>query len=136
MTIANQMLSLVGSIQPDPFSPEHVPQATPVTAPTTSHRKTSRLGRVDPAALSEREVDAMVEDDGVEYRELDEEDPFAMLGKQADEEERRAKEAQAEATRKDKEQKRKRKDKDKVDKEKVDVGAVGEKNKKKKMKKS
>jgi len=28
-TVANQMLSLVGSIQPDPFSPEHVPQAKP-----------------------------------------------------------------------------------------------------------
>ncbi|KAI0028787.1 hypothetical protein K488DRAFT_31326, partial [Vararia minispora EC-137] len=25
LTIANQMLSLIGSIQPDPFSPEHVP---------------------------------------------------------------------------------------------------------------
>ncbi|KAH9994021.1 hypothetical protein BJV77DRAFT_996510 [Russula vinacea] len=29
LTVANQMLSLVGSIQPDPFSPEHVPQAKP-----------------------------------------------------------------------------------------------------------
>jgi DNA-directed RNA polymerase I subunit RPA43 len=29
LTVANQMLSLVGSIQPDPFSPEHVPQTKP-----------------------------------------------------------------------------------------------------------
>lgn len=29
LTVANQMLSLVGSVQPDPFSPEHVPQAKP-----------------------------------------------------------------------------------------------------------
>jgi DNA-directed RNA polymerase I subunit RPA43 len=29
LTVANQMLSLVGSIQPDPFSPEHVPQVKP-----------------------------------------------------------------------------------------------------------
>src|SRR5258707_10668802 len=29
LTVANQMLSLVGSIQPDPFSPEHVPQSKP-----------------------------------------------------------------------------------------------------------
>jgi len=27
LTVANQMLSLVGSVQPDPFSPEHVPQS-------------------------------------------------------------------------------------------------------------
>ena len=134
MTIANQMLSLVGSIQSDPFSPEHVPQATPVTAPTTSQRKSSRLGRVEPAALSEREVDAMVEDDGLEDSEADEDDPFALLGKRADEEERRAKEAQEEVARREKEQKRKRKDKDKVGKEKTDAASVGEKSKKKKMK--
>ena len=29
LTVANQMLSLVGSIQPDPFSSEHVPQTKP-----------------------------------------------------------------------------------------------------------
>ena len=29
LTVANQMLSLVGSIQPDPFSSEHVPQPKP-----------------------------------------------------------------------------------------------------------
>ena len=29
LTVANQMLSLVGSVQPDPFSPEHTPQAKP-----------------------------------------------------------------------------------------------------------
>lgn len=29
LMVANQMLSLVGSVQPDPFSPEHTPQAKP-----------------------------------------------------------------------------------------------------------
>ena len=29
LTVANQMLSLVGSIQPDPFSTEHAPRAKP-----------------------------------------------------------------------------------------------------------
>jgi DNA-directed RNA polymerase I subunit RPA43 len=28
LTMANQMLSLIGSLQPDPFAPEHVPSAT------------------------------------------------------------------------------------------------------------
>jgi len=27
LTVANEMLSLLGSIQPDPFSPEHVPES-------------------------------------------------------------------------------------------------------------
>jgi DNA-directed RNA polymerase I subunit RPA43 len=46
LTIANQMLSLVGSIQPDPFSPEHVPQAKPdrtAQSPQPSPRLLSEL---------------------------------------------------------------------------------------------
>ena len=30
LTMANQMVSLIGSIQPDPFSPEHVPKRAPI----------------------------------------------------------------------------------------------------------
>ncbi|KAI0276574.1 hypothetical protein BGY98DRAFT_919223 [Russula aff. rugulosa BPL654] len=40
--VANQMLSLVGSIQPDPFSPEHIPQAKPDRA-TQSPQLSPRL---------------------------------------------------------------------------------------------
>ena len=46
LTVANQMLSLVGSIQPDPFLPEHVPQAKPDRAaqsPQPSPRLLSEL---------------------------------------------------------------------------------------------
>lgn len=46
LTVANQMLSLVGSIQPDPFSPEHVPQVKPDRAaqsPLPSPRLLSEL---------------------------------------------------------------------------------------------
>ncbi|EIN11629.1 hypothetical protein PUNSTDRAFT_23075, partial [Punctularia strigosozonata HHB-11173 SS5] len=32
LTVANQMLSLIGSIQPDPFSPAHVPQNVPASS--------------------------------------------------------------------------------------------------------
>ncbi|KAI0705049.1 hypothetical protein C8T65DRAFT_653060 [Cerioporus squamosus] len=95
LTIANQMLSLVGSIQPDPFSPEHVPKAAVTTAPSQPAS----------AHLSEREVDAMMEEEDKEDSD-DDLDPFQKLGKMADEEERRAREAQEEGQ---KEKKRKRK---------------------------
>ena len=42
LTVANQMLSLVGSIQPDPFSPEHIPQTKPDRA-AQSPRPSPRL---------------------------------------------------------------------------------------------
>ena len=94
------MLSLVGSIQPDPFSPDLAaePPAT-TTAQSVSQRKAAQ-SRVEHAALSEREVDAMIEDDG--GSDGDDEDPFEMLGKRGDEEERRAREAQEEEARKEK----------------------------------
>ena len=37
LTVANQMLSLVGSIQPDPFSPEHIPQTKPDRTAQSPH---------------------------------------------------------------------------------------------------
>ena len=114
LTIANQMLSLVGSIQPDPFSPEHVPQATVTTA---SAAATSR-------SVSEREVDALMAES--EGEESDEDmDPFQKLGKMADEEAQRAREAQEETR---KEKKRKRKE----GKGQGDATSTGEKKSKKK----
>ncbi|KAL1942127.1 hypothetical protein VTO73DRAFT_6657 [Trametes versicolor] len=101
LTIANQMLSLVGSIQPNPFSPEHVPKA----AVTTSSTTTARPARHDPTLMSEREVDALIED----AEDSSEEDAFQKLGRLGDEAEaaeRRAREAAEEAARKEKKRKR------------------------------
>ncbi|KAI0744190.1 hypothetical protein C8Q80DRAFT_1185501 [Daedaleopsis nitida] len=104
LTIANQMLSLVGSIQPDPFSPEHVPTA-PVTAAAPSYQRNAGVSRPPSTHLSEGEVDAMIEE--AVDSEDDDLDPFQRLGKLADESERRAREAQEEAAQKEKKRKRK-----------------------------
>ncbi|KAI0675166.1 hypothetical protein C8Q78DRAFT_1010794 [Trametes maxima] len=103
LTIANQMLSLVGSIQPNPFSPEHVPVASVTTSPGSKPSK--RASHPDPVVLSEREVDALIE----EGSGSEEEDAFQKLGRMGDEAEaaeRRAREAAEEATRKEKKRKR------------------------------
>lgn len=125
LTIANQMLSLVGSIQPNPFSPEHVPKA----AVTTS--KAARPARPDPTLMSEREVDALIE--GAE--DSSEEDAFQKLGRLGDEAEaaeRRAREAAEEAARKEK--KRKRRESKAQENGGDGVEASGEKKSKKKKK--
>ncbi|KAH9858410.1 hypothetical protein C2E23DRAFT_745246 [Lenzites betulinus] len=103
LTIANQMISLVGSIQPDPFSPEHIPKATVTTA--TGPKSTRTAQRADPVMMSEREVDALIEDGD----ESDDEDAFQKLGRMGDEAEaaeRRAREAAEETARKEKKRKR------------------------------
>ena len=117
MTIANQMLSLVGSIQLDPFSPDHVPQATTTTAPAATQRKAVPQSH----SVSEREVDAMIEDD----EDDSDEDAFRALSKKADEEERRAREALEEEARKESKRKRKEKKGD-------GATTAGEKSKKRK----
>lgn len=103
LTIANQMLSLVGSIQPDPFSSEHVPKA-PLTTATSNSQRTNGPSQPPSAHLSEREVDAMMEE---AEDNSDDEDPFQSLGKLADDAERRAKEANEEGVQKEKKRKRK-----------------------------
>ena len=61
MTVANQMISLVGSLQEDPFSPEHVPI---------------------PLAPPKAQEDVAVEDDFPEELEnTDEEDGFEALSR-------------------------------------------------------
>ncbi|KAH8119076.1 hypothetical protein DFH11DRAFT_1696937, partial [Phellopilus nigrolimitatus] len=93
LTVANQMLSLVGSIQPDPFSPEHVPK---------------------PAVAKNSETDEEP-DDGNE--ESDEEDPFSNLARAAkDADEREAAEKEQKA--RDKEEKKRKKKEKKEKKEK------------------
>ncbi|KAI0329690.1 hypothetical protein GY45DRAFT_1324659 [Cubamyces sp. BRFM 1775] len=101
LVIANQMLSLVGSIQPDPFSPAHVPIA-PVT---TATKPTKAASRPETVMMSEKEVDEMIE----EGEDSEDEDPFQKLGRMADEaeaKERRAREEAEEAARKEKKRKR------------------------------
>ena len=81
MTVANQMLSLKGSLQPDPFSPHHVPQPAVPSA------------QLDDEAdeAEEREVSATLpsqhspEDAGAVDDSDDEEDPFAHLNLVRDE---------------------------------------------------
>ncbi|KAM5538915.1 hypothetical protein V8D89_007410 [Ganoderma adspersum] len=124
LTIANQMLSLVGSIQPDPFSPEHVPKAPLTTVSTTS--RNAAASQPPSAPLSEREVDAMIKDNDDDS----DIDPFQKLGKMGDDAERRAREAQEAETHKEKKRKRRE--------SKVQGGAApdaaGEKKSKKKKK--
>ncbi|KZT21374.1 hypothetical protein NEOLEDRAFT_1139478 [Neolentinus lepideus HHB14362 ss-1] len=97
LTIANNMLSLIGSIQPDPFSPEHIP----VNVASTQ-------------AEPEEDAPALDEEDE-EYPEEDsdeDEDPFTKLGKMGDEAKRRAEKvekAKKEEAKKEKKEKRKRK---------------------------
>ena len=66
LTIANQMLSLVGSIQLDPFSPEHVPERAILTSSTNKTRTI-------PPTASAQEVEMLIE--GID-EESDEELPM------------------------------------------------------------
>ena len=70
------MLSLVGSIQPDPFSPEHVPQVKPDRAaqsPQPSPRLLSELA--DSEGMEEGLEESMA------TREEEEEETLATRGK-------------------------------------------------------
>ncbi|KAF9237537.1 hypothetical protein BU15DRAFT_17488, partial [Melanogaster broomeanus] len=81
LTVANEMLSLQGSIQPDPFSPEHVPRASTINS--------SR--RPDPSSHHHQEAD----EDQVEEEEGEEdeegEDGFKYLARLTDEATQKAK---------------------------------------------
>ncbi|KAI0949186.1 hypothetical protein AcW1_008872 [Taiwanofungus camphoratus] len=96
LTIANQMLSLVGSVQLDPFAPEHVPEHTTAVSTNsqnvgTSARPFSQTG----GTLVEDAPDAEMDDEGDSL-----EDTFDRLGRLGDEAvaleaERRAQEMEA-----------------------------------------
>jgi DNA-directed RNA polymerase I subunit RPA43 len=75
LTVANQMLSLVGSIQPDPFSPEHIPQTKPDRA--------AQSPQPSPRLLSEP-----VESEGMEEGLEEEEENLATRGKKKREKEK------------------------------------------------
>ena len=95
LTVANEMLSLLGSIQPDPFSPEH-----------TIHTQSKK------GAHSEVEEDVVEEkselDDGLE--DDSDEDTFTMLGKQADQAALQEAKRKMEEAQEKPEKKKKRKD--------------------------
>ena len=97
LTVANQMLSLVGSIQPDPFSPEHVPQAKP--------DKAAQSPQPSPRLLSEP-VESEGMEEGMEetmaMRE-EEEETLATRGKKKREKEKEKEKVEKVAKRKRKE---------------------------------
>lgn len=106
------MLSLVGSLQLDPFSPAHVPSATPNSKPSQP-RTQPQPSELD---LVEQEIDS------------EEEDTFGMLGRVGNDAARReadAKKADVEAKKHKEKKERKRK------KEGTDAGQEGERKKKK-----
>jgi DNA-directed RNA polymerase I subunit RPA43 len=85
--MANQMLSVIGSIQPDPFSPEHVPKkAAPVSPESEEADEVLNQLLTGPAA----------EDDLGEDSD-EENDTFRRLGKMADEAKRAELKARQEA---------------------------------------
>ena len=72
--MANQMLSVIGSIQPDPFSPEHVPKTVPVSPESEEADEVLNQLMTEPTG----------EDDLGEDTDEDN-DTFRRLGKMADE---------------------------------------------------
>lgn len=73
--MANQMLSVIGSIQPNPFSPEHVPKSAAPVSPESEE--------VD-EVLNQLITKEAPEDDLGEDSD-EENDAFRRLGKMADE---------------------------------------------------
>ncbi|KAG5642438.1 hypothetical protein DXG03_002784 [Asterophora parasitica] len=108
LTVANEMLSLLGSIQPDPFSPLHKPESSAAEKhQTESEQEDIEVEQaIQPWGDDEN-------DDGAEEDEVDtdEEDTFKALGKMTDEASKAeaGRRAAEEAARADKEKKRKRK---------------------------
>ncbi|KAF8894143.1 hypothetical protein BD779DRAFT_1505440 [Infundibulicybe gibba] len=76
LTVANEMLSLLGSIQTDPFSPDHVPRAGPLND-TSGGTGSDSEGSGEPD-------EGMYNEDALEIASDDEEDTFVKLGLEAD----------------------------------------------------
>lgn len=100
------MLSLVGSLQLDPFSPRH--------ALTTSSPTSSQVAD-EAVVLDELEVDATGSENSDDDSKLD---PFAQLGKIADKSKEAEKRAREDAAKKEKPKKKKKTAEEDPDKEK------------------
>ena len=84
--MANQMLSVIGSIQLDPFSPEHVPKRTEPISP-----ESEEADEVLNQLITEQAATDDLEDSD------EENDAFRRLGKMADEAKRAELKAREEA---------------------------------------
>ncbi|KII92251.1 hypothetical protein PLICRDRAFT_103985 [Plicaturopsis crispa FD-325 SS-3] len=146
LTVANEMLSLLGSIQLDPFSPDHVPDTG--NAKRAASEPASDISLDDLAVDNQLDVGREEEEESIrqyekeeeEEGEEEEEDPFQQLGRLGDEAaareaERRAEEAAEAAKAKAEKAERKRKRKEaKALKVKTEDGVEGEVKEKKKTK--
>lgn len=117
LTVANQMLSLLGSIQPDPFSDAHTADHT---VQTTTKPKARKAPEPAPAPVPE-----------AEEADSDEEDTFQALGRLGDEAAAREAAQKAEQQAKN-ERKRKRKEAREAAADAADDGQAEKKKKKKK----
>jgi DNA-directed RNA polymerase I subunit RPA43 len=91
MTVANEMLSLMGSIQPDPFDPRHVPEAGTgnLTRQDDEEEESTRTGRVQVVEMDDDDSAVGSDDGDVAFgrkEEMDEdngegEDQAATLGR-------------------------------------------------------
>ncbi|GJE94424.1 DNA-directed RNA polymerase I subunit rpa43 [Phanerochaete sordida] len=121
LTIANQMLSLIGSIQADPFSPEHAPDhSVQTTAPKKPKQRTA------PEPKPPVEVLEILDEDADS-----DEDTFQALGRLGDEAIAREAARKAEEQAKS-EKKRKRKEAKESVQDAEDEGQTEKKKKKKK----
>lgn len=124
LTIANQMLSLVGSIQHDPFSPEHVPDHSTITVSSRKQPATQ------PAAASE------IFDWGEDANSDEDVDTFETLARLNNEAEEVEGAQQSKQTKDDEEKKeKKRKRKSEKAAAQAEDGADGQPEKKRKKKK-
>ena len=98
LTVANQMLSLVGSIQHDPFSPEHVPDHSTITVPTRKH-----------TTVVEAPVPEDLDEQPGSEEEVDTFEALTRLNNEAEEVEelQRSKEQERDEARKERKRKRK-----------------------------
>ncbi|KAG9316722.1 hypothetical protein JVU11DRAFT_2782 [Chiua virens] len=89
LTIANEMLSLQGSIQPDPFSPEHVPHPNKEPSPAFARDGTSDVEDHHEGDRADKEDEDEDESDGDTFRylaKLSDEARAAQEAKRAQEE--------------------------------------------------
>ena len=121
--MANQMLSVIGSIQPDPFSPEHVPKTVPVSPESEEADEVLNQLMTEPTG----------EDDLGEDTDEDN-DTFRRLGKMADEAKRAELKVRQEAEAAAAAAKAAKKEKKKRDKKRPAEGSTTQERKAKKAK--